>query len=138
MNGQSFTINSEHTLKCFIEHVTKQWNEHKWMQCTFNYDKARSLKQNSALHVYCGMLAESLNDAGLDMKQVLAHHQEIPWTATAVKERMWRPIQQAMINEDSTTRASTKDYPQIYEALNRHTASRLGISIEWPTKDASS
>lgn len=135
MNGQTFTINSEFTLKAAQDQLAKQWNERKWLQISFNYDKTRSMKQNAALHVYCKMLSEALNDAGLDMKQVLAHHAEIPWDESAVKNKLWRPIQQAMIEEESTTKARTIDYPAIYETLNRYTASKLGVSVDWPSKE---
>ena len=89
MNGQAYTINSEHTLKCFIEHVTKQWHEKKWMQCTFNYDKTRSLKQNSALHVYLGMLAEELNSAGHSLViKINGKETDVDWNMELVKDLM--------------------------------------------------
>lgn len=134
--SQSFTINSEFTLKAAQTELARQWEEKKWLQISFNYEKTRSLPQNNSLHMYCTDLSLAFNAAGYDMTRVLSHHAEIPWDKRGynVKERIWRPVQEALCNEKSTTKASTKDYPQIYETVNRFTASKMGISIQWPDK----
>lgn len=138
MNNQKFTINSEYTLKCYIEFITKLWREKKWIEATFTTDKKRSGAQNNALHLYCSQLSNQFNAAGLDMVQVLKHHAEIPWDAKGfnVKERIWRPVQEGYCQENSTAKVSTADYPQIYDIVNRYTASKLGISVDWPSKES--
>ena len=135
--SQTFTINSEFTLEMAKKELEKQWHENKWLQISFNYDKTRSLPQNNSLHLYCTNLGLAFNDAGYDMTKVLSHHASIPWDKKGfnVKEKIWRPVQEALCQEQSTTRASTKDYPAIYETVNRFTASRMGISIDWPSKE---
>lgn len=137
MKGQGYTIYSEHTLKCFQEWVGKTWQENKYMHFEApSFDKTRSRQQNSALHVYFGLLATALNDAGYPLVIIINQKEtEIDWSGDLVKEFMWRPIQEALKKERSTAKVSTKDYPEIYENLNRHTASRLGISIDWPTQE---
>lgn len=137
MNGQAFTINSEFTLKAAQEQLAKQWHERKWLQISFNYDKTRSSQQNSALHVYCKLLAIELNNAGYSFVIILnGKETECDWNMERVKDFLWRPIQEALKKEKSTAKVSTKDYPEIYETLNKHTASKLGISIDWPVKEA--
>lgn len=138
MNGQGYTINSEHTKKCFHEWVDRMWEEKRFMHFDApSFDRTRSGQQNSALHVYCKLLAEALNDAGYPlMITINGKETEIDWNMERVKDLMWRPIQEALKKERSTAKVSTKDYPEIYETLNRHTASRLGISIDWPVKAA--
>jgi len=134
--SQSFTINSEFTLAAAQAELAKQWTDKKWLQISFNYDKTRSKLQNSALHVYCEMLAKSMNDAGYQFVIIInTKETECDWNMQRVKDFMWRPIQEALKKEKSTAKVSTKDYPEIYETLNRHTATRLGISIQWPCKE---
>ena len=138
--SQLFTINSEFTRQAAHAEIDKQWEARKWMQITFNYDKTRTGLQNSSLHLYCTHLSKAFNDAGYDMTKVLSHHADIPWDLKGfnVKEKVWKPVQQAICQETSTTKASTKDYPQIYETVNRFTASRMGVSVDWPSKNRGS
>ena len=42
--------------------------------------KQRTLQQNKALHKYFEILADTLNEAGLDARVVLKPEIEIPWT----------------------------------------------------------
>lgn len=134
--GQCFTVNSEHSLKCAQEYLAKTWNEKKWLEMRLNTDKTRSGLQNSSLHLYCQHLAEALNDAGhyflITINKV---ETECNWTMERVKDFLWKPIQEAITKEKSTTRISTKETTIIYETLNRHTASKLGVFVPWPSKD---
>jgi hypothetical protein len=136
--SQSFTINSDFTLRAAQQELLKQFEINRWLQISFNYEKTRSLPQNSSLHMYCTDLSLAFNAAGYDMTRVLSHHAEIPWDKKGfnVKERIWRPVQEALCQELSTTKASTKDYPQIYETVNRFTASKMGVSVDWPSKES--
>lgn len=136
--SQLFTVNSGVTRDFCIEEIKRQYEINKWFQITFNYDKTRTGRQNSSLHLYCTHLSKAFNDAGYDMTRVLSHHAEIPWDLKGfnVKEKIWKPVQQAICQETSTTKASAKDYPQIYETVNRFTASKLGVSVDWPSKGA--
>ena len=70
--------------------------------------KRRTASQNDALHVYCRQLANALNDAGLDMREVIKPEVDIPWNDQTVKEYMWRPIQKVVTGEESTTRPTPK------------------------------
>lgn len=96
----------------------------------------RTNLQNRSLHKFCEMVADALNDAGLDMKTVLKPGIEIAWTQDNVKEYLWRPIQKAMYpQKESTTDLNTVEPSRIYEVLNRHLAEKFGISVEWPSLD---
>lgn len=97
--------------------------------------KQRTNQQNKALHLYCRMLAEALNDAGLDQREVLKPGVEIPWNEESVKNSLWRPIQQAMLDIESTADAETTDYSQVYEVLTRHLQQKLGVNGPiWPNR----
>lgn len=98
-------------------------------------EEQRTLLQNKAMHLYFEMLANALNDAGFDIKKVLEMKTvDVPWTKTSVKEVLWRPVMEAMLNKSSTTDQSTIELSQVYEVLNRHTAEKLGVNVPWPDR----
>jgi len=133
--SNKWVVNSEHTKELFMQHVEKLYNEKKYIEFTVKTGQQRTNKQNAALHKYLGMLAQELNSAGLDMKQTLKPEIDIPWTTQLAKEYLWKPIQKAVINKESTTKADRNEYTQVYEVLNRHTADRFGISLPFPNKE---
>jgi len=98
----------------------------------------RTNLQNRSLHLYCEMLANALNDAGLDMKTVLKPEVDIPWNKDMVKEYLWRPIQKVMTEKASTTEIDTTDPSQIHKVLDRHMAEKFGVSVPWPSKETQS
>ena len=93
----------------------------------------RTTQQNKSLHLYLDMLASALNDAGYDMKRTLKPEIDIPWNQERAKEHLWKPIQEIMLNKQSTTEPETGEYIQVYEVLNRHIAEKFGISVSWPS-----
>lgn len=94
----------------------------------------RTLQQNKAIHKYCTMLADTLNEAGLDMRKTLKPGVDIPWTATSAKEHLWRPIQDLMLDKESTTELDTKQVDEVYRVLNRHLSEKFGISVPFPSR----
>ena len=135
MNGQFFTVNSLQTLGFAAKHLESLFEKHKWFQFKVNTEKGRSTLQNSALHVYCQLLADSLNESGQWLViEKNEKRSEVPWSMNSVKEYMWRRVQKAVTQKDSSTRLSTKECMEVYETLNLHTAERLGVSIDWPSR----
>ena len=103
----------------------------------------RTLQQNKALHKYFRQLADALNFAGLDMKATLSHRSvDVPWNVNRIKEALWKDLQMIMTKsdeypegKDSTIQLDTKEVSEIYETLNRWTASKLGVSVPFPSID---
>lgn len=100
-----------------------------------NNIKQRTQRQNKALHTYFQLLADTLNEAGLDMKIVLKPNIAISWNKQTVKDYLWRPIQEAYIKEHSTTKLSTKDITEIYEFITRHLGEKFGVFVEFPSAE---
>ena len=90
-------------------------------------------KQRGALHLYCELLADALNSAGLDMKKTLKPEIDIPWTKDSVKRHLWKPILEAMTSKESTEDMDTIDPSSVYETLNRHLCEKFGVHVEWPS-----
>lgn len=91
--------------------------------------KPRTENQNRALHAFFRLLSDSLNEAGLDQRKVLKPGISIPWNPTAIKELLWRPLQQAIIHKKSTTELSKLDeIDRVHEVLMRE----LGLAFHIP------
>lgn len=82
------------------------------------------------------MLAEALNDAGLDVQHTLRHDISIPWSGPAVKELIWRQVQEAMTGKESTTKLDRIEPSKIWEVLNRYLGERFGIFVPWPCEES--
>lgn len=139
MQGECFRVNSDATFDNFVGWAGELYKKHGYVIFAYETGQQRSLSQNAALHLFCEHLATALNDAGFDMVillQALSKRTEIPWTKTSVKERLWKPVQEAMTGKKSTTEPKRLDYPEIYEALMRIIANNApGVSVEWPVKE---
>jgi uncharacterized protein YdhG (YjbR/CyaY superfamily) len=133
--SEQWIVNSDQTLKAYIKHVFEQYEKHGYLITTMKTGKTRTNVQNASLHLYCEMLASELNQHGFDMHKVLDNTIDIPWNQTLVKELMWKPVQLAMIDEESTTKANRKDYSEIYDVLNRHFSGKYGVHVPWPSKN---
>ena len=128
-------IDSEIALAEFIRDLRKEWHESKYLLVKVRTGRQRTLTQNKALHLFLGMLADELNARNLDMRRVLRHDVEIPWTTDSAKVHLWKPIQEAVIGKESTTEADRIEYTKVYEVLAHHMATKLGVTVpEWPKK----
>lgn len=96
-------------------------------------EKKRTTQQNRALHLYFQMVADTLNDAGLDMRVVLKPGITIPWSKTSVKEYLWRPIQRLQLVKESTKDLTTKEIDLVFDTLNRHLGEKLGEHVPFPS-----
>lgn len=130
-------VDSEIRLAEAHRELDKQWREHKWLDLEFKRKaKQRTLTQNRALHLFCEWLADTLNEAGYDMRKTLREDVDVPWTQASVKEYLWRPIQIAMTDKQSTTEITTVEPTDIHAVLSRHLGERLGITCPaWPKRD---
>lgn len=93
----------------------------------------RTIKQNSAMHKWFAMLAEALNDRGLPLVKVLKA--DVMWNVKSVKNELWRPIQKAVTQKESTTKLNRDEIDKVYEVLNSNLAIKFGVSIPFPKKE---
>lgn len=137
MKGQFRVINSQQSLEAAIQELRENWQRDKWLMIQTTNEKQRSQLQNNSLHMWLTHVAHALNEKGMDVRQILqmSKRQEIPWTMEAVKQHLWKPVQESYIGEKSTTRASSTDYPAIYDILNKTLIEKLGIQVPWPCKE---
>ena len=133
---KELVINSDKSLDDLIQHLRDLYDKHKYLRIGVKTGKQRSNTQNAAIHVYCELLAQAFNDAGLDMVTVLSEGAEIPWSMHKVKEDIWRKVQLAVVDKKSTTQLDRwGEIDQIYDVINRHVSSTFGIFVPFPKKD---
>lgn len=95
----------------------------------------RTSQQNRSLHKLFTLYADELNAAGWDMRKTLKEQVEISWTPEMVKNHLWRPIQEVMLEKESTTELTTKEIDKVYDVLNRHLGETTGVTVVFPSKD---
>jgi hypothetical protein len=95
----------------------------------------RSDQQNKAIHLFCRLLADALNDAGLDVRKTMKQDFDVPWNETLVKELIWKEVQKAMFNKKSTTQLSKTEVGDVYEVINRNIAERHGVYVPFPSEE---
>ena len=130
-----FDINSKENLEEFVQVIIEEWKINQSVTVEWSIGKKRTNAQNNALQVYCKQLAEAFCDRGLDMKRVLKKEIDIPWTRDSVREYLWKPLQKAVIQKESTTDANTNEYSKVYDVLNRHIADKYGFSVPFPSRE---
>ena len=107
---------------------------HKALQAEeFDFTKQRTPQQNKAIHKYFSLVSDALNDAGLDMRAVLKADAELPWTPASVKTYIWKAVQDAMLDKESTTALTPKEVNEIYEVVDRHLSNTFNLHVEFPS-----
>ena len=133
---EQLIINSDESLDGYLKHIKEQYEQHKYLVLTLKAGMTRTNLQNASLHKYCELLASELNQHGFDMDKTLNDAISIPWNLLLVKELIWKPVQLAMIDETSTTKANRKDYGAIYDVINRYISEKFGVHVAWPSKES--
>lgn len=97
---------------------------------TENNMEKRTEPQNNAGHKWFRMLAETLNDAGVEQK-ITFGTADCPWTEQAVKA-MCKKISNAMYGKVHTSELTKQEFSMVAETLNR-VVSEKGISVPFPS-----
>jgi hypothetical protein len=139
--SEAWTVNSNFKLEQFILKVKALYKDHGYVTFDWTTGKQRTNSQNRALHLWCELVAQTLNDAGMEMVVNVPDKTrkpwEVPWTKTSVKEQIWRPVQIAITEKESTTEAERIEYNLVYEAISRRFAQSFGLVLPlWPDKES--
>jgi len=96
----------------------------------------RSEQQNRALWTFLTLLSDSLNSAGLEMRQVLKPTYHIPWTKDLCHDLLWIPIQKALYKTASTKELTKlEQIDKIHEIIMRELGEKHGLEyIPFPTQ----
>jgi hypothetical protein len=101
-------------------------------------ERRRTKTQNNCVHGWLRQLSKDLNAAGLTPRVMLPEEVELEWDEEDVvmaKKYIWKPIQLALADKESTADASTTDFPAVYEVIVRHLAQKYGFTAPpWPDR----
>ena len=121
--GEGWTVNSDASLSNFVEHAGDLYAKHKFVMFNWKTGRQRTDTQNAAIHVFCRLIAEQLNDAGYEMQvdsPVLKSEVEVPWTQDSVKDFIWRKVQMSLFPEKkSTVKLERKEVSEVAEVITR-------------------
>jgi len=133
MNGTHWHITTEKQRKNLIAELLEQdIGEHGFL-VKIETGKRTSV-QNDSMHLYFRLLAETLCEAGLDIRRTLKQDFDIPWTEKSVKELIWLPVMTALTGKTSTTKLDRKEVGEIFDVINRHLAETHAVMCSFPNK----
>lgn len=98
----------------------------------------RTANQNRALHLYLELVADTLDKEGHTLQDVVAQikRAEIRPTKENLKEVVWRPLQQAIYNKESTTQLETHEVDRVYETMNKWLGQQFEIHVPFPSLES--
>lgn len=97
----------------------------------------RSQPQNNSLWKYFTLKAEQLEEAGLDIRDVIKDDFEIPFTKDSFHDLIWIPVQKAMYKTKRTRDLNKIDgsINEIHKVIERELAEKHGLDfIKFPSK----
>ena len=91
----------------------------------------RTDQQRKAIEVYCREVAKEMNDAGHSVQETFSA--PVSLSQENIKQGMFKVVMKALYpDKTSTTDLETNEVTNVYENMNRITAERYGISMEFP------
>lgn len=113
----NFNFNNEQDCKKALYRLNKLIEGKKKAELTEKRD-TRTSQQNRALHKLFNLLSDQLNELGETYKYVwMDEIIELSFTPELIKESLWRQIQIALFNKQSTTDLNTSEINQIIDIL---------------------
>jgi hypothetical protein len=137
MAKREFTINSDQSYLQVSDELRQIYLQARWVDLIAKTGTTRTNQQRKAIEVYCRELARALNDAGFDQRQIMAMMKEgacIPWGQESVKDSLWRPLQVALLQKESTTDLERDEVSKVYDVLNNWVSSKTGIYVPFPDR----
>jgi hypothetical protein len=96
---------------------------------------SRSLNQNNSLWLWYTQVAETLNEAGLDVRTFLKDGVEVPWNKNLVHDLMWIKLQIVMTGKESTKEINTEEMNKIMDVIIRTAGERKVELPPFPSID---
>lgn len=97
-------------------------------------NQLRSSQQNKALHKFFGIISMQLNEMGLEFgyQGLKGIDITVMYTPTIVKEFIWKPIQKALFDINTTTKLDTFQMNQVIDVISKFFLER-GVDIVFPS-----
>ena len=97
----------------------------------------RSVRQNSAMHLWFTQVSEEMNDVGVPLVVQIGNREKIerPWNALSVKNLIFRPVMEAITDKKSTTQLERGELDKVLEPIMKWLAEDWMISIPFPSEE---
>ena len=94
----------------------------------------RTNAQNNSIHLYLEHVADALNREGHTLQDVVKaiKKAQIRPTKNALKEVVWKPLQEIILGKGSTTTLEKGEVDQVYEMMNAFIGREFQIHIPFP------
>ena len=126
-----FDLEKDNDIKKLIEYLLKAKN--KTVEINI-YKNESTDKQRRSIWLYCGLVAQELNDAGLDIRLLLEEELEVSWSKEIIMNIYWKTIQKTLFDTDSIKDLKTNQVSEVYEELNRHLA-KFSLHVPFPERN---
>lgn len=94
----------------------------------------RTVKQNSAIHLWCSQIAEVLNQNNLYMTGIFSN--DIMWSMSLVKEQIIKNMIKLLFKIDSTTKLKRKEIDVLVDHIVYIFGEKKGITIpRFPSRE---
>ena len=132
---QFWIVRDDNSLAHCKKKLEELYAKNGYVEVEWTTAKTRTQRQNRALHVYLRVLAETLNEKGLDCSMVLKDGvTAIKWSDHLVKEHIWRVVQEAQTEKKSTRDLDRSEVSLIYDIINRHLGEKFGVHVPFPER----
>jgi len=125
-----FDLEKDNDIKKLVEFLLKAKGKTVDVQVVI---QKRTDKQLRSIWLYCGLVAEALNEAGFNIQLILQQDLEVSFTKELIMDLYWKTIQKTLFDTDSTKDLKTNQVSEVYEELNRH-ISKFGLSVPFPDR----
>ena len=138
--GEFWTENSTASLENFIRQSEVLYDKHKYVRFSWKTGRQRTDTQNAAIHVFCRLIAEALNDAGYEMvieSKALSSTVEVPWTQDSVKDLIWRKVQMTKYPaKESTVKLERTEVSEVADTITKFLGEKFGLQVIFPSNEA--
>ena len=139
-SGDNHLVNSKDSLDKWIRFSTEIFHEKHYVTFKYSLGKPRTIKQNSAMWVFCRDIADRCNAAGYGMQTispVLSKPIETEWTERSVMNYIWMAVQTAMFPEKnhSSDELTTTEVAPVAETIIKYLGEKYGVHVLFPDKD---
>ena len=93
-------------------------------------------EQFHAVHLYCELVAQALNDGGFSFNDGKVIQTEVEFTKERCYEQIWKVLQIALFPKKKHLKQLNKmDVDKIYDYMNKALAERAGVHVPFPSKE---
>ena len=135
---EAYALQKREQVKGMAETLGDLVEKHGLVTVNYKVGRTRSTFQQAALEVWCRNTATFFNE--MDIPRAVKSpifkkgEMEAPWSQESVKNEIWRPIQKALTDHESTTKPTPQEFVQVYDYIVK-AFSEKAISLPgWPVK----